>query len=67
MKKNALVELRSETALSLKEKVAKDKKDLANLYLELNTKKLKDVRKLFHKRKDISQTLTIINEKRIQK
>lgn len=64
MKKNALQEVRAETVDKLVARLTKEKKELTNLYLELRTKKLKDLRKIFHKRKDISQILTILSEKR---
>jgi len=64
MKKNTLQEVRAETVDKLVVRLTKEKKELTNLYLELRTKKLKDLRKIFHKRKDISQILTILSEKR---
>lgn len=64
MKKNLLLEVKSENLDKLQERLAKEKKELTGLYLEVKTKKLKDVRKIFHKRKDISQILTLINQKR---
>lgn len=63
MKKNDLHELRSETLDKLKARLLKEKKELINLSLEAKTKKIKDVRKIFHKRKDIAAILTIIAEK----
>lgn len=67
MKKNLLNQLRSETLENLLTRLSQEKKELANLYVELTTKKLKNTRKIFHKRKDISQILTLINEKRREK
>lgn len=67
MKKNLLIEIKSENLDKLLERLAKEKKDLTNLYFELKTKKLKNTREIFHKRKDISRILTLINEKRRQK
>ncbi len=67
MKKNVLTELRSESLSKLLEKLNQAKKELTELYLNLRIGKLKNTRSLFHKRKDISQLLTIIEEKRRQK
>lgn len=64
MKKNLLLEVKSENLDKLMERLSKEKKELTSLNLELKTKKLKDIRKIFHKRKDISQILTVIGEKR---
>lgn len=63
MKKSDLQQLRSETLDKLKARLLKEKKELANLYFEVRTKKIKDTRKIFHKRKDIGRILTIIAEK----
>lgn len=66
MKKNLLSEVKSENLDKLLSRLAKEKKELVDLYLELKTKKLKDVRKIFHKRRNISQILTVVGEKRRQ-
>lgn len=66
MKKNLLSEVKSENLDKLLSRLAKEKKELVDLYLELKTKKLKDVRKIFHKRRNISQIITVIGEKRRQ-
>ncbi len=67
MKKNILLEVKNEDINKLEARLQKEKKELSSLYLELETKKLKDTRKIFHKRKDISRILTIINEKKGKK
>lgn len=64
MKKNALLEIRAETVDKLVSRLAKEKKELADLYLEMSIKKIKNPRSLFHKRKDISQIMTVLNEKK---
>lgn len=64
MKKKLLSEIRAETAEIILARISKEKKELAELYLDLSMKKLKDTRKIFHKKKDISQMLTIVSEKR---
>lgn len=67
MKKNIFAEIKTEQVDKLEARLLKEQKELSNLRLEISVKKLKDTRKIFHKRKDISKILTVLNEKRRQK
>lgn len=67
MKKNILTEIKTEDLNKLNIRLATEKKELTNLCLDLKIKKLKNTRAVYHKRKDISRILTIINERRRQK
>lgn len=62
MKKNQLAEIKTEDAAKLKQRLLKEKQELVDLYLKLKTNKLKNSREVFHKRKTISQILTVINQ-----
>ncbi|MBI4100544.1 50S ribosomal protein L29 [Candidatus Microgenomates bacterium] len=65
MKKNELKDLKSKNLIELKALLGERKKELLSLKLELSTKKLKNVRKIFLLRKDIARILTTIREKEI--
>ena len=67
MKKDKLTEIKSEDLVKLKQRLLKEKQELTDLYLKLKINKLKNTRQIFHKRKDISQILTIINQKNKEK
>lgn len=64
MKKNTFTEIKSENLDKLNARLNKEKKELVNLCLDHKTKKIKNTRSIYHKRKDISRILTVINEKR---
>ncbi len=63
MKKNDFVQIKS---LDLKELVAKTKtlkKEIADLFLDKNMKKLKDLKSISKKKKDLAQILTVMRQK----
>lgn len=65
MKKNDFVQIK---ALDLKELIAKVKdlkKEIADMTLDKNMKKLKDLKMISKKRKDLAQVLTIIKQKEL--
>ncbi len=65
MKKNELIQVK---ALDLKELAAKAKtlrKEIANVTMDKNMKKLKDLKSITKKRKDLAQVLTITKQKQM--
>lgn len=65
MKKNELKEIRALETDGIKAKVSKAKEELISLVMDKNMKKLKDVKAVFKKRKDIAQMLTILRQKQL--
>lgn len=63
MKKNDLTKIKNLDIKELKEKVIAIKKEIADLVLDKNMKKLKDVKSVSKKKKDLAQVLTIIRQK----
>ncbi len=61
MKKNEFGKLIKENKQTLKMIVSKERDELAGLYRDKSMKKLKNTRKIFHKKKHIARILTIIN------
>lgn len=49
----------------LAEKIRGLKKDIANLVMEKNMKKLKDLKMIYKKRKETAQILTLIKNKQL--
>lgn len=64
MRLNETGELHLKSFEELKAMLDEARKSLAVLRLELATKKLKNVRAIFNKRKDIARILTVIKEKK---
>ncbi len=65
MKKNDFVQIKKLEIKELKEKVKAVKKEIADLTLDKNMKKLKDLRMISKKRKDIAQILTVIRQREL--
>ena len=65
MKKQELTQIKG---LAIKELISKArdlKKEIANLVIDKNVKKLKDTKVIFKKRKNLAQVLTIIRQKQL--
>lgn len=63
MKKNDLEKIKSATVADLNKQIVDLKKELTQLNLEKEMKKLKNSRKIFHTRKKLSVFMTILNMK----
>ncbi|MBI4036416.1 50S ribosomal protein L29 [Candidatus Daviesbacteria bacterium] len=67
MKKQQLKEIKTAAVAELKSKLRLYQKELASLVLDKNSKKLKDIKAVYKKRKDIAQVLTILRQKELLK
>ena len=65
MKKSNLQDIKILSLKVLSDKVKQAQKDVADLILDKNTKKLKDVKVIFKKRKEIAKMMTIIRQKQL--
>lgn len=65
MKKNEFVIIKGLDLKELKMKVKTLKKEIADLTLDKNRNKLKDLKSISKKRKELSQVLTVLNQKEI--
>ena len=65
MKKSNLQDIKILSLKVLSDKVKQAQKDVADLILDKNTKKLKDVKVIFKKRKEIAKIMTIIKQKQL--
>lgn len=65
MKKNELTQLKGLDLNQLHLKAKSIKDEIANLVMDKNMKKLKDLKIIFKKRKDLAQVLTIMRQKQI--
>lgn len=65
MKKNELVIIKGLTLKELKVKVKTLKKEIADLTLDKNMKKPKDLKSISKKRKELAQVLTIVRQKEL--
>lgn len=65
MKKNELTTVKNLDISQLKEKAKALKKEIADLTLDKNMKKLKDLKMISKKRKEAAQFLTIIKQKEL--
>ena len=65
MKKNDLTQIKGLDAKELREKVKTITKEMADLVMDKNMKKLKDVKLIYKKRKDLAQVLTILRQKEL--
>lgn len=65
MKKNELVKIKRLDLKELKAKQKSFKDEIANLVMDKNMKKLKDLRGISKKRKDLAQVLTILRQKQL--
>ena len=67
MNKDNLKKLREKTTKKLKEDIEKTRKELFNLRMDKAIGKLKNLRSIFIKRKEIAVIKTIIKEKELKK
>lgn len=65
MKKNDLQETKILDEKALEKKAAILQQEISNLMLDKNTGKLKDIRVIFKKRKDLAQVLTVLRQKQL--
>lgn len=65
MKRNELVQIKGLDIKELREKVKSFRKDLADLVFDKNRSKLKDVKTISKKRKDLAQVLTVMRQKEL--
>ena len=65
MKRNELKEIKGLEIKVINVRVKKAKDELADLIMDKNMKKLKDVKAVDKKRKDIAQILTILRQKQL--
>lgn len=65
MKKNDLIKIKGLDLKELRGKIKTLKMEIANLVLDKNMKKMKDLKAIFKKRKDLAQILTVIRQKQL--
>lgn len=65
MKKNELNQAKGLSLNELREKAKSLRDEIANLILDKNIKKLKDLKMISKKRKDLAQVLTILRQKQL--
>lgn len=58
-----MAEIKKTDVKGLKERIAKVRGEVQDLYLDKNTGKLTNLRAIKNKRKDIAQMLTVLNQK----
>ncbi len=63
MKKNKLAEMRNKNVADLEKELSEIRFEITKSHLEAKLGKVKNIRALFHKRRDIAQLETIIMEK----
>lgn len=65
MKKNEFVIVKGLDIKELIVKLKTLKKEIENLHFDKNMKKLKDLKSIDKKRKDLAQVLTVLNQKKL--
>ncbi len=65
MKKNEFVIIKGLDIKELRLKSKAFKKEIADLNFDKNTKKLKDLKSIDKKRKELAQVLTVLNQKEL--
>ena len=65
MKKNEFVQIKGFDLKELKIKAQALKKEIADLVLDKNMKKLKDLKSIDKKRKEVAQVLTVLRQKEL--
>ena len=65
MKKNDLIQIKGLDIKELRVKVKAIKGEIVNMELDKNMKKLKDLKTVSKKRKDLAQVLTILRQKEL--
>lgn len=65
MKRQQLIQIKGLSLKELKEKAKALKSEIADLVMDKNMKKLKDLKTIFKKRKDLAQVLTVLRQKQM--
>lgn len=65
MKKNDLKEVKTLDIKELKARVVKARTEVADLTMEKNMKKLKNIKEVVSKRKNLAQMLTVLRQKEL--
>ena len=65
MKKNEFVQIKGLDLKELNIKIKVLREEIANLVLDKNMKKLKDLKMIFKKRKELAQILTVVRQKEL--
>ena len=65
MKKNEFVQIKGLDLKELKAKAKALREEIANLTLDKNMKKLKDLKMILKKKKELAQVLTVIRQKEL--
>lgn len=65
MKRTELTQVKGLSIKELAERSKQLKRELAGLVIDLNMKKLKDIKTVFKKRKDLAQVLTVLRQKQL--
>ena len=65
MKKNEFAQIKNLDVKELKDKAKSLKGEIGKLTMEKNMKKLKDLKMISKKRKDLAQMLTVIRQKQL--
>lgn len=67
MKRNDFLEIKKMDLTALVEKIRQIKSDIANLELDKSLNKLKDVKSISKKRKELAKMLTVLRQKTLLK
>lgn len=65
MKRNDLIEIKKLDQKALIDKVRSLQGEIADLIVDKNMSKLKDIRAVYKKRKDLAQVLTVLRQKQL--
>ncbi len=65
MKKNDLTDIKALEIKTLRDRAKKVKSEIADLILDKNMSKLKDLKSISKKRKDLAQVLTVLRQKEL--
>lgn len=65
MKKNDFAQIKGLDLLQLRSKIKAFKKEMAEMALDKNMNKLKDLKLISKKKKDLAQVLTILRQKEL--
>ncbi len=65
MKKNDFIQIKALDLSELKQKAKTLKLEIEDVVMDKNMKKLKDLKTIFKKRKDLAQVLTVARQKQL--
>ncbi len=65
MKRNDFQEIKGLSTKAITEKIKTAKKEIADLILDKNMSKLKDLKSISKKRKDVAQMMTVLRQKEL--